>query len=306
MFTDCMDAYPWTSWKVQKDTNLTPSDFCFSDMHCNFSAAGRWQGTLVAIKMVEHAAGADALEQAARIEREALLSTSLSHPNVVTTFKVSTMLASAAQALRSASSAADTDWSAPNMPRTPRSPQQPGSASEDGASSHRSYMDSAKILHSGSLADSGLSSAQATPRDSAVSERGGGDMRVPQSPFSQAFAGPPADVPRESLSSTYDRGGLGGTSPSGDGGAAAVAVPAFDSAASVARRHLAVSRTEEGDYALSPEELAAEDDPDAVEERCALSGQVTAMLACDGPALANETLNAFYKVQSPRRYCLQS
>ena len=218
--------------------------------------AGRWRDTLVAIKMVEHAAGANAPEQADKIQREALLSTSLSHPNVITTFKVSTMLVSAAQVLRSSSSA-ETDWSAPNMPRTPRSPQQPGGASEAADSSHRSFLDSANSLH-----DDG--SAQATPRDSAMSEHGSRGMRVPLSPFSQAPAGGPADLLHDSSSRT---------GPDGGGDAAATAVhPTLDSAArNAGRRPADVSRIEEGDYALSPEEMAAEDDPDAVEERCAQS-----------------------------------
>ena len=119
-------------------------------LRLSFQRTGRWRGTLVAIKVVEHAPGADMVNQAENIKREALLSTSLSHPNVITTFKVSTMLASTAQALRSTSSA-DTDWSAPHVLRTPGSPQQPGSASEDGASSHRSYLDSATSLHDDGL-----------------------------------------------------------------------------------------------------------------------------------------------------------
>ncbi len=48
---------------------------------------GRWRGTLVAIKVVEHAPGAGMEDQAEKMEREALLATSLIHPNVVTTFK---------------------------------------------------------------------------------------------------------------------------------------------------------------------------------------------------------------------------
>ena len=258
--------------------------FSSSDMHCNFCAAGRWRGTLVAIKMVEHAAGANALEQADKIEREALLSTSLSHPNIITTFKVSTMLATTAQALRSASSG-DTDWSAPSMPRTPRSPQQSGSAFEEGASSHRMYMDSANTLHSGSTADSGSGSAQAMPRDSAMAEHDSGGMRVPLSPFSPASA----DVPRGSaLSSANDGGSLSGTSPGRyDGAAATARQPAFDSAASNAGRRAAVSRAEEQDYALSPEELAAEDNPDAVDERCASVKATNATLhACGGPCIS--------------------
>ena len=241
------------------------------DMQSNAYAAGRWRGTLVAIKMVEHAAGASAVEQAEKIEREALLSTSLSHPNIITTFKVCTMLASTAQALRSTSSA-DTDWSAPTMPRNPGSPQQPGSVSEDGASSHRSYMDSASTVHGGSIADFGPGSAQATPRDSAMSEHGGGGMRMLPSPFSLTNADRPAHGPHGSSSSASERDSLAGTRPSGDGSAAATAVkPAFDSAAIYAGRRPPVNRAEEGDYALSPEELAAEDDPDAVEERCGVS-----------------------------------
>ena len=244
-----------------------------ADVQCNACAAGRWRGTLVAIKMVEHAAGANALEQAKKIEREALLSTSLSHPNVITTFKVSTMLASTAQGLRSASSS-DTDWSAPAMPRTPRSPQLLGSASDGDGSTHRRYMDSANTLHSGSINSSGLGSAQATPRDSAMSEHGGDGLRMLQSPFSHAAAGGHVDVPRDSLSSAHDRNSISRTSPGAyDSAAATASQPAFDSAASNAGRRPAVSRAEGEEYALSPEELAAEDDPDAVEERCAVSRQ---------------------------------
>ena len=226
--------------------------------------------------MVEHGICADALKEAEKIEREALLSTSLSHPSVITTFKVCTMLASTAQALRSASRA-DTDWSAPNMPRTPGSPQQPGSASEDFASGHRIYVDSASTLHGGSGVDYGPGSTQVTPRDSAMSGRGG--MRMLQSPFSGAFAGGLSGAQRDSMSSGHDRSSMSGTSPGGNAGAvtSTAAQPAFDSAASNAGRRPAVGRGEEGDYALSPEELAAEDDPDAVEERCAPS-ELTACL----------------------------
>ena len=48
--------------------------------------AGRWRSTLVAIKVVEHAPGMEMLSLAEqKIEREALLATSLSHPNVIAT-----------------------------------------------------------------------------------------------------------------------------------------------------------------------------------------------------------------------------
>ena len=41
-----------------------------------------------------------------------------------------------------------------------------------------------------------------------------------------------------------------------------------------------LSRAEEGDYALSPEESAAEDDADAVEERCGLVKATQRRSAC--------------------------
>ena len=59
--------------------------------------AGRWRSTLVAIKVVEHSPGArESLSLAEqKIEREALLATSLSHPNIIATFKICTMTAGA-------------------------------------------------------------------------------------------------------------------------------------------------------------------------------------------------------------------
>ena len=258
----------------------------------------------MAIKMVEHACGANAVEQANKIEREALLSTSLSHPNVITTFKVSTMLASTAQALRSASSA-DTDWSAPSMPRNPRSPQQPGSASEgDGTRYRSSFVDNANSLHDDGSAGTGPGSAQATPRDSAMSEHGGGGVRMPQTPFSRVSAGGPGDfLPGEH--DTYGRGSLSGNSPGG-GAAAGALQPAFDSAASNEGRRAVLSRAEEGDYALSPEESTAEDDADAVGERCGfLKGhQTQECLPVGDHALAHKTLLSVGRCKSHRRSCL--
>ncbi|KAK9842248.1 hypothetical protein WJX81_002584 [Elliptochloris bilobata] len=56
---------------------------------------GRWKGAVVAVKVVEHSTfGADADIAAAeerRVARESLLSTSLSHPNVVSTYKICTI-----------------------------------------------------------------------------------------------------------------------------------------------------------------------------------------------------------------------
>ena len=57
--------------------------------------AGRWRSTLVAIKVVEHSPGVSESMSLAeqKIEREALLATSLSHPNIIATFKICTMTA---------------------------------------------------------------------------------------------------------------------------------------------------------------------------------------------------------------------
>jgi hypothetical protein len=57
-----------------------------------FFSAGRWQGALVAIKIVDHAVieGSSPDEAQARAYRESILSTSLAHPNVVATYKICT------------------------------------------------------------------------------------------------------------------------------------------------------------------------------------------------------------------------
>ena len=59
--------------------------------------AGRWRSSLVAIKVVEHSPGMSESMSLAeqKIEREALLATSLSHPNIIATFKICTMTAGA-------------------------------------------------------------------------------------------------------------------------------------------------------------------------------------------------------------------
>ncbi|CAL8462804.1 g2337 [Coccomyxa elongata] len=59
---------------------------------------GRWRSTLVAIKVVEHASvSMDAMSMAEqKIEREALLATSLAHPNIIATFKICRMTAGSA------------------------------------------------------------------------------------------------------------------------------------------------------------------------------------------------------------------
>ena len=64
--------------------------------------SGRWRGTVVAIKVVEHEPPSDSsasLEEQA-VEREALLASNLSHPNVIATFKICTMHAGAAHTLQ--------------------------------------------------------------------------------------------------------------------------------------------------------------------------------------------------------------
>lgn len=54
---------------------------------------GRWQGALVAIKVIEHDPHVDESPAAVarRIERETLCSTSLAHPNIVSTYKITTV-----------------------------------------------------------------------------------------------------------------------------------------------------------------------------------------------------------------------
>jgi hypothetical protein len=55
-------------------------------MHA-WAGAGRWRGTPVAVKVVEHApvlgSGMSLEEQ--QVEREALLACNLSHPNIIAT-----------------------------------------------------------------------------------------------------------------------------------------------------------------------------------------------------------------------------
>jgi hypothetical protein len=48
---------------------------------------GRWKGTLVAIKVVEHApvTGNGLSEEQQQVEREALLASNLAHPNIIST-----------------------------------------------------------------------------------------------------------------------------------------------------------------------------------------------------------------------------
>ena len=247
-------------WARQDDNMLVKSEEPCTWCHPRLLHTGRWRGTLVAIKTVEHSAGADVLDLADKIEREALLSTSLIHPNVITTFKVCTMMASNAQALRSAGSA-DADWSAANMQRASRSPQHSGSITADEGSSHRSYVDSARTFHDGGVAGPGPGSAQAPSSGTTVPEHGGGGVRLPQSPFTAAAAGGPSGTLHDS-SGGSNRGGL-------EHAAARERGAAFDSAGGNAGRRPAAFLAEEEVFTLSPEETAAEDDAEEVRERCA-------------------------------------
>ena len=237
-----------------------------ADIVCADLTTGRWRGTLVAIKVVEHVPSADLLSKANNIEREALLATSLSHPNVITTFKVSTMLASTAQALRSAGSA-DAEWTAAEVAHVPQLPHQPSSSTVDEGSIRRG----SDTLHHSVSAESGPSCAAATPRDSAMSKHGGDGMHVPQTPFLHDVAGGPAagDL-HGSTSTAYVRERSSSSSRDDFRAAAVLGIrAALDSAAGNAGRHPALSLAEEGGYSQSPEEMAAEDDPAEVQERCA-------------------------------------
>lgn len=46
---------------------------------------------MVAIKVVDHVSGSQGITTQQRMDRESLLATSLAHPNVVTTYKISTI-----------------------------------------------------------------------------------------------------------------------------------------------------------------------------------------------------------------------
>ena len=157
---------------------------------------------LVAIKMLEHAPGVDMLKQAERVEREALLTTSLIHPNVITTFEVSTMSGSTAHLLRAAGSG-DTDWSAANLARMPSVPQQPGSIRDGNGSGHCRSMNSTDALDDNGVAGSRPGSAQGMPRDLTMAEHGG-SMHLCQSPC--GHAGGPAEVQHNISSSPLGSG----------------------------------------------------------------------------------------------------
>lgn len=72
---------------------------------CSFAlpAAGRWKATPVAVKIIEHhaAGGRSSGGKTISAGRETLLATSVSHPNVVTTYHISTMSMSERSALAS-------------------------------------------------------------------------------------------------------------------------------------------------------------------------------------------------------------
>lgn len=55
---------------------------------------GRWKGAVIAVKVVDHAVPEPGVTADLRSDRESLLSTSLSHPNVATTYKICTTQAS--------------------------------------------------------------------------------------------------------------------------------------------------------------------------------------------------------------------
>jgi hypothetical protein len=65
--------------------------------------AGRWKATSVAVKIIEHhaAGGCSSGGKTISAGRETLLATSVSHPNVVTTYHISTMSISERSALAS-------------------------------------------------------------------------------------------------------------------------------------------------------------------------------------------------------------
>jgi hypothetical protein len=76
---------------------------------CGGAGTGRWKGVIVAIKVVEHSTSTreESLSTAKqRIDRESVLSTSLAHPNVISTYKICTINTNRFQHFDSASQAA--------------------------------------------------------------------------------------------------------------------------------------------------------------------------------------------------------
>ena len=223
---------------------------------------------LVAIKMLEHVPGVDMLKQAERVEREALLTTSLIHPNVITTFEVSTMSGSTAHSLRAAGSG-DTDWSAANLARMPSVLQQPGSIRDGNGSGHCRSMNSADALDDNGVAGSRPGSAQGMPRDLTTAEHGG-SMHLCQSPC--GHAGGPAEVEHNISSSPLGTGRSGSSSQ--DGALAVAEEPSFDSAADNAGRRPGILLANEGGDSSPPKDVVAEDDEEEIQERCTVLASI--------------------------------
>jgi hypothetical protein len=94
--------------------------------------SGRWKATTVAVKIIEHVEGAPGTASSGgkkiSVGRESTLATSISHPNVVQTYHISTMTVAQRSALANT-------WLADSAVNTNGSPQPTKEQDADGDSS---------------------------------------------------------------------------------------------------------------------------------------------------------------------------
>lgn len=170
-------------WLISAQKGSSPLFCTLSKWILKWFIAGRWRNTLVAIKKVEHSVdltpgmgvGAKSFEEG--LQLETLLSLSLSHPNIVVTFRVCTMesgtlVPSASDAASATSSngappatgqrAAPAAPAAPALPPVAEVPAGPGGAARDGPAGGAADMAAATAL-AGSCESGGVSSTAAAP-----------------------------------------------------------------------------------------------------------------------------------------------
>jgi hypothetical protein len=266
--------------------------------------AGRWRSTLVAIKVVEHASVSSDTMSAAeqKIEREALLATSLAHPNIIATFKICRM--SAGSALGTNKSGMST-FGPPRTSLGARDQQQPQSGGEASAARRASGQDagpsgaeSALGLYGGRASrDAGSGGSGRGSSSSGGGRRpagGRGDFPIASLPAGDTLSAGNSDNTQgaklPSAAGPGIRGPQGSIGTAGTAGSAESFDPATavivempvssppdtatgkgsDSAQNNGGKRPYLGESQEDDLELMPGEKENEDDEYAIEERCGL------------------------------------
>ncbi|EIE27156.1 kinase-like protein [Coccomyxa subellipsoidea C-169] len=249
---------------------------------------GRWRSTLVAIKVVEHASVSNDTITVAeqKIEREALLATSLAHPNIIATFKICRM--SAGSALGTNKSGMSTFGGARTSGAA--AAQRRASSQDAGPSG----AESALGLYGGRVSrDAGSGgSGRGSSRGGSSSSNGGGrrpaggrgDFPITGIPAGETLSAGNSDnagarQPPSSIRGPQGSIGMAGSAESFDPSTAVIVdMPGSsppntapgkgsDSAQNNGGKRPQQQGSQEDDLELMPEEKENEDDDDNIEER---------------------------------------